>query len=173
MSDHPKHGVQHVVQPFAHVFSQHAHHPESVLLHAQVFGPVPPVGLAVAQVLRTVQLDDQMQASRAEIHLHLVAPLPRDRQTRVEREQTAGRLQCLQPPEKKSLRRAARPRGAARIVGNRPPGGMHEQIGQRRVHAIAAQTPHTGRIGLLPRRFHRHRDLRRPRGVALSGSTSR
>jgi len=41
---------------------------------------------------------------------------------------------------------------------------MHEQIGQRGVHAIAAQAPHAGRIGLLPRRLYRHRDLRRPAG---------
>ena len=52
MGNRPKYGIKHNIKPFAHVFSQYAHHHESMLLQAQVFGAVAPVGFAVTEMLR-------------------------------------------------------------------------------------------------------------------------
>ncbi len=51
MGNRPKYGIKHNIKPFAHVFSQYAHHHESMLLQALVFGAVAPVGFAVTQML--------------------------------------------------------------------------------------------------------------------------
>lgn len=52
MGNRPKYGIKYTIKPFAHIFSQYAHHHETVLLQAQVFGAVASIGFAVTQMLR-------------------------------------------------------------------------------------------------------------------------